>query len=125
MKKTIVFLSLLLVLSLSACGKSSDKTTDQGASNNTGNTTETGNAGTGGTTAGKDGEAVFKANCISCHGNNLEGAVGPNLQKVGAKYSKDEIAGIITNGKGGMPSFKGQLSDDEISSVADWLALKK
>ncbi|OZB93498.1 cytochrome c551 [Paenibacillus sp. XY044] len=122
MKKSIIFLSLLLVLSLSACGKSSDNTNNQGAANNNAGTT-TGQ--TGGTAAAGNGEATFKANCVSCHGNNLEGAVGPNLQKIGAKYSADEIAGIVSNGRGGMPSFKGQLSDADIQGVAQWLATKK
>lgn len=128
MKKSIIFLSLLLVLSLSACGKSSDNNNNQGAANNNAGTT--GNTGTttgqtGGNAAAGNGEATFKANCISCHGNNLEGAVGPNLQKVGAKYSADEIAGIVSNGRGGMPAFKGQLSDADIQGVAQWLAAKK
>lgn len=134
MKKTIIFLSLLLVVALSACGNNNDNNNNQGAAdNNTGTTTDTGNAGntgttnggTGDTAAAGNGEATFKANCVSCHGNNLEGAVGPNLQKIGAEHSADEIAGIISNGRGGMPAFKGQLSDDEIQGVAQWLATKK
>lgn len=125
MKKSIIFLSLLLVLSLSACGKSSDNNNNQGAANNNTGNTGTTTGQTGGNAAAGNGEATFKANCVSCHGNNLEGAVGPNLQKVGAKYSADEIAGIVSNGRGGMPAFKGQLSDADIQGVAQWLAAKK
>ncbi|MET3852608.1 MULTISPECIES: cytochrome c [unclassified Paenibacillus] len=125
MKKSIIFLSLLLVLSLSACGKSSDNNNNQGAANNNAGNTGTTTGQTGGNAAAGNGEATFKANCVSCHGNNLEGAVGPNLQKVGAKYSADEIAGIVSNGRGGMPAFKGQLSDADIQGVAQWLAAKK
>lgn len=71
-----------------------------------------------------DAEKIFANNCASCHGNNLEGNVGPNLTKVGAKYSSKEIQKIIKNGKGQMPA--GILKDDkEIVAVADWLAEKK
>ncbi|NGQ95105.1 YqzM family protein [Brevibacillus sp. SYP-B805] len=71
-----------------------------------------------------DAAALFKANCSSCHGQNLEGIVGPNLTKVGSKYSADEIANIIKNGRGGMPP--GMLKKgDEIKAVAQWLSEHK
>jgi cytochrome c551 len=157
MKKSLVCLTLLLSVSLSACGKSATPpqaspgvspspgaaTGGGQASPSPGGTTGGGQASPspGGTTGGGqaspspgaaaggaatgDVQAVFKQNCISCHGVNLEGGVGPNLQKVGTKYSKDQIVGIITNGRGAMPSFKGKISDNEIGALADWLAAKK
>ncbi len=71
-----------------------------------------------------DAAALFKANCASCHGQNLEGIAGPNLTKVGANYNSEQIADIIKNGKGGMPP--GMLKKaDEIKAVSDWLAEKK
>jgi len=71
-----------------------------------------------------DPAALYKANCASCHGQNLEGIAGPNLTTVGSKYSADEIADIIKNGKGGMPP--GLLKKgEEIKAVAQWLAEKK
>jgi cytochrome c551 len=89
-----------------------------------------GNAGggnTGGTVATADVEAIFKKNCVSCHGDNLEGRVGPNsnIAKVGAKLSRDDIAAVIAGGRGGMPKFQGRLQDNEIGALADWLAAKK
>ncbi|WP_227793546.1 c-type cytochrome [Paenibacillus guangzhouensis] len=119
LKRTAAILfSCMIIISLSACGGATSKapeTNKEGAG-----------AGTGTTTTTKvDAEAVFKANCVSCHGNNLEGAVGPNLQKVGGKLSKGDIDAVVTNGRGGMPSFKGQLSSEEIAGIADWLSTKK
>ncbi|MBI4319719.1 MAG: beta-propeller fold lactonase family protein [Chloroflexi bacterium] len=38
------------------------------------------------------GQAVFAANCATCHGKNAEGLVGPDLRKIGA--SRD--AGFLT-----------------------------
>jgi cytochrome c551 len=121
MRKSIVCLSLLLALSLSACGTST-KTPEGGTAG--GGTASGGTAGGGGT-ATVDAAAISKQNCTSCHGVNLEGGGAPKLQNVGAKYSKDQIAGIIANGKGAMPSFKGRLSDADINGLADWLAAKK
>ncbi|GAA3399964.1 cytochrome c551 [Paenibacillus hodogayensis] len=113
MRKIGIACCLLLALTLTACGK---KETPE--ANNGGGTT-------GGGTTTANAEAIVKQNCTSCHGVNLEGGGGPKLTAVGAKYSKDQIAGIITNGKGAMPSFKGKLSDTDVNTVADWLAAKK
>ncbi|GIO69897.1 c-type cytochrome [Paenibacillus sp. FSL M7-1455] len=71
-------------------------------------------------------EAVVKAQgCISCHGDQLQGGVGPNLQKIGSQMSAEELYTIITKGRGGMPSFKDKLQKEEIANVAQWLAAKK
>lgn len=67
-----------------------------------------------------DGESIFaSAGCGGCHtlaaaGSN--GNVGPNLDD--AKPSKELAVDRITNGRGGMPSFKGQLSEEQIEAVA-------
>jgi mono/diheme cytochrome c family protein len=81
--------------------------------------------GNGAPTAKIDAAALFKQNCASCHGQNLEGVMGPNLTKVGSKYSADDIAKIIKEGKsGGMPP--GLLKKQpEIQAVAQWLSEHK
>ncbi|MGL4521291.1 MAG: c-type cytochrome [Bacilli bacterium] len=69
-------------------------------------------------------EQIVKKNCISCHGNNLEGSGGiPSLQKLGATYSEEEIVDIITNGRGGMPDHL--LNEKETAIVAKTLANQK
>jgi cytochrome c551 len=72
-------------------------------------------------------EAVVKQNCISCHGDTLDGKGSPNknLQKVGARLTKEQIAAQITNGGGGMSALGKVLSAEEINAVAEWLAQKK
>lgn len=70
-------------------------------------------------------ETIYKNNCMSCHGQNLEGRVGPDLRKIGDKYDRAQIAAVIRDGKGSMPSFKGRLSDAQIDELAAWLADKK
>ncbi|MBM7645784.1 mono/diheme cytochrome c family protein [Scopulibacillus daqui] len=74
-------------------------------------------------TANVKPEAIFKQNCASCHGQNLEGGAGPNLQHIGSKISKDRILKQIKNGGGGMPA--NVIQGDEAQKVADWLSKKK
>lgn len=70
-------------------------------------------------------EVLVKANCISCHGDQLQGGVGPNLQAIGSIMSPEEIYTLVSKGKGIMPGFKDTLAEEEIANVAQWLALKK
>ncbi|UPK44124.1 c-type cytochrome [Paenibacillus pabuli] len=71
-------------------------------------------------------EALVKANCISCHGDQLQGGMGPSLQKIGSQDDVEKIYTTIVKGKsGGMPSFKDKLKDEEIANIAMWLAEKK
>jgi menaquinol-cytochrome c reductase cytochrome b/c subunit len=68
-----------------------------------------------------------KAQCIACHGTDLEGGAGPSLRGIGDTLQKDQIVDTITNGRnnGAMPSFKDQLTADEIDQVATWLSEQK
>jgi len=67
---------------------------------------------------------VFEtAGCTSCHtlsDANATGTVGPNLDD--AKPSRDKVVERVTNGKGVMPSFKGQLSPQQIAAVAAYVS---
>lgn len=71
--------------------------------------------------------AVYKANCVSCHGSDLQGRMGAqtNLQQVGARMSEPEIAEQIKHGGRSMPSFEDRLTDEQINALAAWLAGKK
>lgn len=73
---------------------------------------------------GTDGKTIFaSAGCIGCHtlaAAGATGSVGPNLDQV--KPSKALALDRITNGRGGMPSFKGQLSAKQIEAVATFVA---
>jgi mono/diheme cytochrome c family protein len=66
------------------------------------------------------GKAVFgKAGCGGCHtlaAAKSTGNVGPVLDDAKPDYRL--ATSRVTNGKGVMPSFKGQLSDQEIADVA-------
>jgi mono/diheme cytochrome c family protein len=83
-------------------------------------TVETTPAVAGDPTAGKQ---VFEtAGCKSCHTLSDAGAtgtVGPNLDQ--AKPPLDRVVDRVTNGKGVMPSFSGQLSEKQIADVAAYV----
>jgi len=70
-----------------------------------------------------DPEKLYNQKCSVCHGSNLEGGGGPNLQAVGSELSKEDIEKIILEGKGNMP--KGVLKGKDAQAVAEWLAEKK
>ena len=82
-------------------------------------TTETA-AGGGETLPGAD---VFaSAGCAQCHTLSAAGAagqVGPNLDR--SQLTEQQIVQVVTNGRRGMPSFAGQLDEDEIAEVAAYL----
>jgi menaquinol-cytochrome c reductase cytochrome b/c subunit len=70
---------------------------------------------------------MTQAQCIACHGAELEGANGPTLRGIGDVLSKEEIVETITNGKGNgnMPSFKADLTTEQIDQIATWLSKQK
>jgi mono/diheme cytochrome c family protein len=69
------------------------------------------------------GKTIFtSAGCVSCHtlaAANATGTVGPNLDQ--AKPDFKLATARVTLGKGVMPSFKGQLSDQQIADVAQFV----
>ena len=68
--------------------------------------------------------ATFRTKCVMCHGPDGSGSeVGksmnvPDLRSpVVQKLPDAELAQVISNGKGGMPSFKDSLSEGQIRSL--------
>ncbi|MDM5332602.1 cytochrome c oxidase subunit II [Ureibacillus composti] len=96
---------------------------------------------TEGQTASKDstdlGEATFAANCLGCHavsGAGASGAMGPNLTAFGDRnrvagvleHSKDSVETWVKNPESIKPGnlmtgAYGELSDEEVSAVADYI----
>lgn len=68
--------------------------------------------------------SIYKSNCIGCHATDLSGKMGAptNLQLVFERLSHDEIAAKISEGGETMPSFKEQLTEEEINALAAWLS---
>ncbi|MFC4809939.1 c-type cytochrome [Paenibacillus sp. GCM10023250] len=74
-----------------------------------------------------DTPQIFKSNCVSCHGSDLQGRMGAstNLTRVGKRMTKEQIKKQIKQGGGGMPAFSSRLSDAQINELASWLSGKK
>ena len=144
MRRIAVLATLLLTLGfvVAGCGGGEEATptpeTIEGSTTSGGGDTgeaTTGEATTGETetegeteTGGGEGDAeagaqVFaSAGCGGCHtmsAANASGSVGPNLDD--AKPDHDLVVDRVTNGQGVMPSFKGQLSDQQIQDVAAYV----
>jgi cbb3-type cytochrome c oxidase subunit III len=71
---------------------------------------------------GDDPKLLFESNCGSCHvlaDAGTSGTIGPNLDQ--AKPSLQKAITQITNGGGGMPPFKGQLTQKQIRALAQYL----
>jgi quinoprotein glucose dehydrogenase len=51
------------------------------------------------------GRAVYEQTCQVCHGPDLKGDRGPALDTVVSRLGVDATRTIVTNGRGGMPSF--------------------
>jgi len=72
--------------------------------------------------------ATFRSKCAMCHGQDGAGStVGksmnvPDLRSPAVQKLPDaELAQIISNGKGGMPSFKDSLSEEQIHSLVSYV----
>jgi mono/diheme cytochrome c family protein len=81
----------------------------------------------GGGGGGTDGKALFSsAGCGSCHtlkAAGSTGTVGPNLDQ--STITEPDEVKQITDGGGGMPAFKGQLSAAQIKALASFVVTSR
>ncbi|MDP1572716.1 MAG: c-type cytochrome [Pseudomonadota bacterium] len=137
MKTTPLFLSLLLALTLTACGQDKPAEPVAAAPADTAPLAEPpmpmeptqGVAGhvEGVVAAGGDGHGIYVAKCASCHGVNGEGLVGnPKL----AGLSRADIQSRLSDYRGGkkmgpktviMAAMAKKLTDAEIAALASYL----
>ena len=72
------------------------------------------------------GKQIFtgqQVNCARCHGQNGEGHVQFNADRLaGTRLPYTRFARTVRNGEGAMPKFtQDQLSDADLKSIYDWL----
>ena len=66
------------------------------------------------------GSDIFQINCSGCHASTVGGSVGPNLNNIGKRRSKQEIIKQVIGGKTPpMPKF--QPSTSEMSDLLSYL----
>ena len=73
---------------------------------------------------------LFTGRCAACHGQELQGTIGPNLTDefwLHGKGAASDIAKTIHEGvlEKGMPSWDGLLKDDEIVSIVALILAKQ
>ena len=83
--------------------------------------------------AQSSGEAIYKANCASCHGST--GTPNPGIAKaMGVKPASDpdykktseaDMIAAVKNGKGKMKAFSGKLTDDQIKDAVGYFRTLK
>jgi quinohemoprotein ethanol dehydrogenase len=98
-----------------------DKEAEAGAEEEAGG--EEAAAGGGGATAdAAAGKEVFSEECSVCHGATGHGGNGgPDLRTMPLAKTQAGAEKQVTDGGGGMPAFKGTLSEEEISNVAAYV----
>lgn len=74
------------------------------------------------------GASVYKSKCVTCHGQDGGGtAVGKSLQVADLrseevqKKSDADLIQAVSEGKGNMPGFKGDITDDEVHAVVTFV----
>lgn len=71
-------------------------------------------------------KSLYAANCASCHGDALKGtALGPSLENIIAKRSREQLAQIIREGTGRMPAFGGAMDGGAVNDLVNYLATGK
>jgi quinoprotein glucose dehydrogenase len=81
--------------------------------------------GPGKWTAGKEGRALYEANCVVCHGKDRKGGGNfPSLVNAANKYNEEQFLDLINSGRRMMPAFK-QLSEFEKKMLAIYVLNKK
>ncbi|WP_153462643.1 c-type cytochrome [Sediminibacillus terrae] len=114
-KKFLLMASLFAIaLLLAACGGGGGE--DSSGGSDSGGGSETAESGDP-----SNGKTVFENNCLSCHGEQGQGASGPNLQESEVAQDQGKVEDKVRNGGNGMPSFEGDLSDSEIADVAAYI----
>jgi menaquinol-cytochrome c reductase cytochrome b/c subunit len=75
-----------------------------------------------------DGYLIYSgpsaAACIACHGGDLTG-VGANPMLLGNELTADEVKEVIVNGRGGMPAGQFAGTEEELTTLAEWIASLK
>ena len=72
------------------------------------------------------GKTIFlgQGNCAACHtltDAKSSGQIGPNLNQIQPDMKRVMIT--VTNGRGAMPAYEGQLTIQEIEAVAHYVSL--
>ena len=73
----------------------------------------------------QDTTSLYKNNCATCHGEQLQGAppTFPSLVDIGKRRSREELKSLIREGTGRMPGF--DYLDKNVDEIVDFLITGK
>lgn len=71
--------------------------------------------------ANTDGKEIFETKCASCHGADGKLGLGGAKDLSATTLAQPEIVKIITNGKNTMASYRGVLTDEQITAVTAYI----
>jgi glucose/arabinose dehydrogenase/cytochrome c5 len=71
----------------------------------------------------QQGQQVFTNVCTACHGDEGEANIGPALagNELVTQSDPTEVISVVLNGRGQMPPFEGQLTNEEIAHVVSYI----
>jgi mono/diheme cytochrome c family protein len=72
-----------------------------------------------------EGKQIYMTVCTKCHGENGKQMLAGAKDLTITTLSKEDIIHQVKFGKNLMPGYKGQLSDEEITAVVDYIATLK
>jgi mono/diheme cytochrome c family protein len=81
-------------------------------------------AATGSAFAQTDGKALFEQNCSACHQVTGKGIPGAFPALAGDPFVAgpgETVASVVLNGRGGMPTFGKDLSNQEIAAILTYV----
>jgi quinoprotein glucose dehydrogenase len=72
-----------------------------------------------------DTTSLYKNNCASCHGDNLQGAppTFPSLVNIGQRRTREELKTLINEGSGRMPAF--DYLEKNVDEIVEFLMTGK
>lgn len=74
--------------------------------------------------APNSGQEMFKQNCSACHqvdGKGVPGAFPALAGNAFVQGPAQPVAATVLNGRGGMPSFRDELSKDQIAAILTYV----
>jgi cytochrome c6 len=122
MKIKFINLGLVLSMLLYACGDNHSSSVNSNDGDMGTRNAPVASAPSGTT----NGQALFEQKCASCHGSDGTAGIASAANLRTSQIKKQAIANAIADGKSAMPSFKRQLSQEEISQLSNYvLTLRK
>lgn len=71
-----------------------------------------------------DGAKLFADDCAACHqpqGQGIPGAFPALAGNAFVQGPGEPVVAVVLNGRGGMPTFRNELSDDQVAAIVSYV----